>query len=413
MKSINLEMAALAMGGVLNWTNLSNVPIAGASFDSREDQTGKIFFAIRGKRDGHRYMAEAINKGAICAVSQIQTDLPAIIVPDTLWAMGDFAQFYLSQLKATVIGITGSNGKTTVKDMVAAVLSRKYRVAKTLGNYNNHLGLPMTIFNMDENTEIAVLELGMNHRGEIYRLSEICKPKYVVITNIGTAHIENLGSQEEIFAAKSEILDFWDERGKVFLKGDDVFLREYKGRKNYRFFGVKNDNDYMATEIKSYGLDSEFTLKTKEGIEQEIKLSIPGEHMAINALAACALGLEFGIAPHEIAETLADFMPSDRRMNIIDVDGVTIIDDSYNASPDSMRAAIDVLAKISGRKIAILGDMFELGDLSHDFHYDIGVYAVKKGINLIIAIGENARYIYAGAVDAANEAVNAAEISNR
>jgi len=397
MKLMTILDAARAMGGAINQPHLCEQLIAGVSFDTREDVSGKLFFAITDKRDGHDFIHDAIAKGAACVVSRIPTDAPAIIVPDTIRAMGDLAQYYRSLLGVKVIGITGSNGKTTTKDLMASVLSQKYKVLKTSGNLNNHLGMPATIFKMDESTEIAVLEMGMNHRWEIHRLSDIARPDYAVITNIGLAHLENLGSQEEIFRAKSEIFEFLKHGGKVFLNGEDNFLLRYRERANFEFFGFGAHNNVRASDVQDMGINgSRFTLNDK----QRIFLPAPGRHMISNALAACALGLELGLEPAEIAVGIESFDSSGRRMSIIRAGEIKIIDDCYNASPDSMKAALDVLASEEGRKIAILGDMFELGEDAPDFHYEVGRYAAAQNLDLIVCIGEMAsNFMYNGAYD--------------
>ncbi|MCL2171936.1 MAG: UDP-N-acetylmuramoyl-tripeptide--D-alanyl-D-alanine ligase, partial [Defluviitaleaceae bacterium] len=324
------------------------------------------------------------------AVSRHETDIPAIIVADTIKAFGDLAKYRRSRLGVKVIGITGSNGKTSTKDMMAAVLARKYRVHKTDGNYNNHLGMPATIFDIAENAEIAVLEMGMNHRWELHRLSEIANPDYAVITNIGTAHLENLGSREEIFRAKSEIFDFLRPGGKVFVNGDDDFLPQYRGRAGFRLFGLSPEYDVYATDVEILGLEgSRFRLNG----EQQIFLPAPGRHMIGNALAACALGLELDISPTDIAAGIENYQPSGRRMSIIDTNNIRIIDDCYNASSESMAAAIDVLSQAKGRKIAILGDMFELGDEAARYHREMGEYARKSALDAVYAIGDLAKNI--------------------
>jgi len=236
-----------------------------------------------------------------------------------------------------------------------------------------------------------VLEMGMNHRFEIHRLSEIARPDYAVITNIGTAHLENLGSQEEIFRAKSEIFEFLKPDGKVFLNGEDNFLLRYRGRENFEFFGYNGNNNVIADKIEEIGMDgTHFRLNGS----QQIFLPAPGRHMVLNALAACALGIELGLTPAQIAAGIEDFAPSGHRMSVIDAGKIRVIDDCYNASPESMKAALDVLTDAqAGRKVAILGDMFELGLDSVQFHHNVGAYAAGKEIDVIIAIGEDAKHL--------------------
>jgi len=399
MKPITIAQVANAVGGVPNRPDISDRPISGVSFDTREAMDGKLFVPLVGAvHDGHNFLEEAMNCGAACVISEHETHVDAVIVKDAAQALKDLAEYYRSLFDIKVVGITGSNGKTSTKDLVASVLSEKYRVVKTIGNFNNEIGLPTTIFNIDATTEVVVLEMGMNHSGEIHRLAKIARPDYAVITNIGVSHIENLGSQEGIFKAKSEILDYLLPTGKAYFNGDDEFLARYHDRPNAVFFGYGEQNAYrpIADETTDmYG--SSYTTLLQNGEQANIYVPSPGRHMVMNSLIAVAIGEEFGLTAAQIADGISKFKSSGMRMNIIETDGgMRVIDDCYNASPDSMNAALEVLAKAEGNTVAILGDMLELGDSSFDMHQSVGVNAARLGISTIICVGEHAEGIYEG-----------------
>jgi len=400
MKPLRIDEVAKAVGGTLNRSDIGDGIITGVSFDTRESMEGKLFIPMKGaKRDGHDFLHEAVKCGAVCVFSEKETFVDAIMVEDTSKALMDLAEYYRSLFDVKVIGITGSNGKTSTKDMIASVLSEKYNVVKTIGNFNNEIGLPITIFNFDENTEVAVLEMGMNHRWEIHRLSRVARPDYAIITNIGVAHIENLGSQEEIFKAKSEILDFMKKDGKVFLNGDDDFLIRYRDRKNFVFYGYGVRNSYRPISENASDLySSRYVTELKNGEELAVYVPSPGKHMIMNSLVAVAIGEELGLSAVAIAEGIKKFKPSGMRMNIIETDGgMRVIDDCYNASPDSVKAALEVLNQAEGNTIAILGDMLELGENSYDMHFEVGVEAARLCVDTIICVGEHSEATYEGA----------------
>ena len=400
MKPLKISEVARAVGGVVNNPEIADRLVVGVSFDTREAMDDMIFVPLKGENtDGHNFLHEAMKCGATCVFSEIETYVDAIMVKDAAQALKDLAEYYRSLFDVKVIGITGSNGKTSTKDMVAAVLSEKYTVVKTIGNFNNEIGLPTTIFNIDDDTDVVVLEMGMNHSGEISRLSKIARPDYAIITNIGVAHIENLGSQEGIFKAKSEILDFLAHDGKVYLCGDDNFLTRYRDRKNFIFYGYGVRNTYRAHDIESSGMDSsQYSVTLKGGETLEVYVPTPGKHMVLNSLAAVAIGEELGLTPSEIADGIKKFKSSGMRMNIIETNGgMRVIDDCYNASPDSVKAALEVLVQATGNTIAILGDMLELGAQSYDMHFEIGAEAARMCIDTIICVGEDSEATYEGA----------------
>lgn len=400
MKPLKISEVAKAVGGKVNNTEIADRMIVGVSFDTREAMEDKIFVPLKGENvDGHNFLHEAMKCGAACVFSEIETYVDAIMVEDAAQALKDLAEYYRSLFDVKVVGITGSNGKTSTKDMVAAVLAEKYNVVKTIGNFNNEIGLPTTIFNIDDDTDVVVLEMGMNHRGEISRLSKIARPDYAIITNIGVAHIENLGSQEEIFKAKSEILDYLAPDGKVYLSGDDNFLTRYRDRKNFIFYGYGTRNAYRANDAEGSGLDSsQYTVMLKGGETLEVYVPTPGKHMVLNSLAAVAVGEELGLTPIQISDGIKKFKSSGRRMSVIETNGgYRVIDDCYNSSPDSVKAALEVLTQATGNTIAILGDMLELGEASYDMHFDIGAEAARLCIDTIICVGQDSEATYEGA----------------
>ncbi|MDR2167191.1 MAG: UDP-N-acetylmuramoyl-L-alanyl-D-glutamate--2,6-diaminopimelate ligase [Clostridiales bacterium] len=413
MKPLMIEEIARAVGGRLNKPEIGDLFVRGVSFDSREIAPGDLFVALKGERaDGHEFLTHATEAGAICALSQVETDAPAIIVDDTMAALAALAEYYRGLFDIKVIGITGSSGKTSAKDMVAAVLATRFNVVKTMGNFNNEIGLPMTIFRINEATEVAVLEMGMNNRHEIHRLGKIARPDLAVITNIGVAHIENLGSQEEIFKAKSEIMDFLAADGRIFLYGDDEFLMRYREREGAIFYGRNARNSYRPENERAEGLGgSTYKITLSGGEKATINVPTAGRHMVTNSLAAVAIGDYLGLSGEEIARGLANFQPSGMRMDIIETkSGLRIIADCYNANPDSMKAALEVLALAEGETTAILGDMFELGEDSAELHYKTGREAARLCIGTIICVGKEARALYDGALAERDKGASTSEI---
>ncbi|MCL2575500.1 MAG: UDP-N-acetylmuramoyl-tripeptide--D-alanyl-D-alanine ligase [Defluviitaleaceae bacterium] len=399
MKPLKISDIAAAVGGELNNTAIANDYVNGVSFDTRNISRGMLFVPLKGARDGHDFLQIAIDNGAVCALSEQRTDLPAIYVDDTKKALGDLAHYYRNLFDIEVIGITGSSGKTSTKDMVATVLSQKFNVIKTKGNFNNDIGMPITIFDIDEATEVAVLEMGMNNRHEITYLSKIARPDIAIITNIGVAHIENLGSREEIFNAKSEILDGLKSDGRVFLHGNDDFLPSHANRANVTYYGVSELSGYVPQNIDDNGLDGfSYSIVLKSGKNVDIAVPSPGYHMLTNSLAAVAVAEYLGLSSEQIVKGIAAYRPTGMRMDVRkSSSGARIIADCYNANPDSMRAALNVLSAEDGDCVAILGDMKELGENSAQMHYDIGRNAAELGIDMIVCIGLEAEQIYEGA----------------
>ena len=375
--------------------------------DSRAIHAGALFVALRGEQtDGHKFIAGALENGAAgCLV----IDPPASVapgrfcvqVPDTLLAIGEVARAYKAKFHIPVVGITGSVGKTTTKDMIAAVLGKKFRVLKTEGNFNNELGLPLTLFRLTREDQICVLEMGMNHFGEIDYLTKIVRPDVAVITNIGDAHIENLGSRANILKAKSEIFNYMESGSLAVLNGDDPLLRTLEGNilPGIVFCGEDHQPPYEAKAMKQLGSKGmDCTVKTPK---TEFTVTIPalGSHMIYPVLMACAIGEKFGMTGEEMKAGVESFVPTKMRMNVVRQGEVTILDDAYNANPQSMRAALEVLSQTEGTyRAAVLGDMFELGDLGPDLHRCVGEYAGAVGnIDTLLAVGDLAWHLYDGA----------------
>lgn len=397
MKNMTLHNIAEACGGRL-FGGRGEREIAGAVMDSRLVEKDFLFFAIKGERvDGHQFIPQVMEKGAACAVCEEapitahnETTGPYILVDDVQKAMQDIAAFYRSGLEIPVVGITGSVGKTSTKEFIAAVLGEKFRVLKTQGNYNNELGVPLTLLRIREEHEVAVVEMGINHFGEMHRLSRMVRPDIVVMTNIGDCHLEALGSREGILKAKSEIFDFSKEDAVVIVNGDDALLSTVKKvhGKATVMFGKGKNNACYATGIHSKGLfGTEAQIHLSSGAFQ-VEIPLPGEHMVYNALAASAVGEALLLSLEEISAGIRAVQPTVGRSNLIKCGDKVIIDDCYNANPVSMCAALDLLALADTRKVAILGDMFELGENTVKLHGDVGRHAAECSIDEIICVGE-------------------------
>ena len=381
--------------------------------DSRKASSGSLFAAIKGeKSDGHSYVADTFSKGAACAI--VEKDVIAegavIKVENTISALGKIARAIMRKMCIPVVGITGSVGKTTTRDMTYAVMSKIFNTLKNQGNFNNELGVPLTIFSADECVEAAVIEMGMDNFGEIDRLSYIVNPTVSIITNIGISHIERLGSQENIYKAKSEIFKNTKSSGTVILNGDDKILMAHKGEIAQKVItvGIKNTRaDIVAKNIVSTKENVSFTVI---GMEKEFDITLPvaGEHNVLNALLAIATGLVFEIPEKEIKDAMSNFSMTKMRMDIINAKTITIINDCYNAAPASVTAALSVLGKYEDKKIAILGDIKALGEYSKKAHFDLGLEVVKNNVDTLVTIGHDARYIAEGAYEQGMDSENIA-----
>lgn len=381
--------------------------------DSRKTLNSGLFIPLKGERfDGHDFVNQVYDKGAVATLTMNQTvvdeRLVTIWVEDTQKALLDLARFYRSQFEIPVIGITGSVGKTSTKEIIAATLSGKWQVHKTQGNFNNEIGLPLTLFGLNETHQAAVIEMGMNHFGEIHKLSTTAKPDVAVITNVGTSHIENLGSREGILKAKLEILDGLNPNGLLVINGDNDLLSTLKEVGVSKVtYGLNDKNDYWAKNMTQEGL---YTMAEVISPHRHYKIKIKalGEHMVYNTLAAIAVAEYYKLSEAEILKGLSSYEPAKMRMQISVLEnGLTVMDDTYNASPDSMKAALKVLKNYvsKGRKVAVLGDMFEMGDFAPKLHQEVGEFASSIGIDLLIAVGSLAKYIELGYQEAGSKAV--------
>ncbi len=378
----------------------SDAQILGVSTDSRTVKSGQLFFALRGDQfDGHGYLEKAMMRGAAgCVVSRdwlaVQPNsVNGLFLPvsDPLAALQELAKAYRQQFKFPVIAITGSNGKTTTKDMMAAVLSKRYRILKTKGNLNNHIGLPLSICGWGFGPELAILEMGTNHFGEIKRLCEIAQPTHGLITNIGKGHIGFFHDLAGVARAKGELIEALREDGIAFLNGDDPFLTPFlsKAIKTITFgFDEKNSiqGEFLRLDVKA---NPSMSINGKT-----VKLSIPGRMNLYNALAAVAAGLSFNVPWEDIREALESFRASDKRMAVEEWGGVTILNDAYNANPTSVKQAFETLISIQtkGRRIAVLGDMLELGELSQEEHRQVGQWAEETGLDALYTYGSDMHY---------------------
>ena len=400
MKNMTLRNIASACNGIYYGDEeKKDQVIVSITTDSRQSETGCLFVAIKGERvDGHDFIQGVFEKGALCVLAEKEPEEPAgayILVESTLQAVKDIAEFYRRQLDLKVVGITGSVGKTSTKEVIASVLQEKYRVLKTLGNFNNELGLPLTIFRLREEHEVAVLELGISDFGEMHRLSKIARPDVCVFTNIGQCHLEFLKDRDGVLKAKSEMFDFIAKDGKIILNGDDDKLAAIEEVKGIRpvFFGVQSKRDIFADEIQSKGLDG-IRCNIHAGDEMiTVLVPIPGHHMVLNALAATAVGISMGLSLDEIKAGIEKLETLKGRFHIIKKNGMVIVDDCYNANPQSMRASLDILKDAEGRKVAILGDMFELGENAGELHESVGRHASENQIDLLVCVGEISRHM--------------------
>lgn len=399
MGKITLRQAAQWCGGWVE-EKYADITFSGANMDSRKILPGQLFIALQGERDGHDYIPSAIEKGAAAVLCQRSCgDYPAIIVEDSRLALGDIARQECKRIGMKVVGVTGSVGKSTTKEMIACVLNGSYRVEKTPVNQNNDLGMPMAILSMPEDTQIAVLEMGMNHFREIAYLTSIACPDVAVIVNIGTMHIEHLGSREGILQAKLEILEGMPEDARGIFNGDDVLLWGQRDLcvPKLSFFGEENSACAVrALDVAEENEAIRFQVRADK-TEFSVELALEGRHYVSDALAAVSVGLEFGVEIPKIQERLSQFRNMAGRQEIFTAKGCTIIKDCYNAGPESMKAALAVLGKKEGRHVAVLGDMLELGVCTQAEHYRLGRLAAEAA-DIVLAYGPNSRRVISGAV---------------
>ncbi len=399
MKKITLNEIANSCNGTLFGDK--NIEISSIVTDSRKVTSGSLFGAIKGERvDGHDYIGQCVENGA-CILCEKAPDVECnyILVESTLNALKDIARYYRCTFSIPFIGITGSVGKTSTKEMISSVLSQKFSVHKTKGNFNNELGVPLTLFELEEHHEIAVIEMGISDFSEMSRLSKMVCPDISVITNIGCCHLENLIDRDGVLKAKTEMLQYLREDGEMFFCGDDDKLYTVKEHKNKKvtYYGFNEYNDYKAQILSAdtqTGMHSKLYLKN--GV-LEVVVPALGEHMVSNALCAAAIGEHFGMTIDEIKQGIMSYKTVGARSNIIRKESITIIDDCYNANPTSVRASVSTLKQFDGRRVALIGDMKELGVDENALHYDTGKFIKDAGIDMVIAVGPLCKHLFDGA----------------
>ncbi|MFA5658438.1 MAG: UDP-N-acetylmuramoyl-tripeptide--D-alanyl-D-alanine ligase [Oscillospiraceae bacterium] len=375
--------------------------VTSISTDTRKISNGSVFFALKGESfDGHDFVLKAIELGAVAAVTEKAIDGARCIIVDSVRkALLDIAAYYRSRFSPVIVGVTGSVGKTTTKEMISLVLSSKLKTLKTAGNLNNEIGLPLTLLELNSEHEAAVIEMGMSGFGEISKLSMCAKPTIGVITNIGYSHIQNLGSREGILKAKLEILDGMPPDASIILNGDDDMLLSAKEAigKNTIYYAMKNHGvDVFASDVKIENSKTYFNINFW-GKKLSAVLNCVGEHNVMNALAAFCVGITADIEAEKIIEAISQFIPEGLRQTIVRKGGQTVIIDCYNASPDSMKASLAVLSELSpmpgGRRIAVLGDMLELGSMSDELHSKVGDYVFASKADILVCFGEASLHI--------------------
>lgn len=402
MKAFTLQEAAAALGLP---QMQAQATLADVCTDTRKIQPGSLFVCLRGERfDGHSFASQAAQLGAAALLVDhpVDADVPQLVVTDTGKALLQLAGWYRRRFQLPVVGLTGSVGKTTTKEFIALVLGAKYNTLKTQGNLNNEIGVPQMLFRLEDSHTAAVIEMGMNHFGEISRLTRAVVPTVGLITNIGVSHIENLGSRAGILQAKLEILEGMAPDAPLIVNMDNDMLRTVKlGDRPLLTFAIDDQSaDFTATDIAEQGSTTTFTVHHST-FTQPVTIPTVGIHNVYNALAAMAVGYVTGVDPAAAASALANYVPAGMRQNLVQVGGVQVIEDCYNASPDSMRAALQTLGKLPvNRRYAVLGAMLELGDYAKEAHTQVGKMAAENGIDGVLAYGADAAYI----VEAAKQA---------
>lgn len=402
MKHFTLEEIAVACGGkYVGSERQKQLAITSVERDSRQIKDGSLFLAIKGERvDGHDYINKCYESGAICIICEKapDTDKPYILVDSTLEAVKKIAKAYRKKFDVPIVGVSGSVGKTSTKEMLYAVLSQKYKTHKTQGNLNNELGVPLTLLAMPEDTEAAVIEMGISDFGEMTRLSEMVCPTICVLTIIGCCHLENLGDRDGVLKAKTEMFKFADDNAEFILNGDDdklATVSEADGKKPI-FFGLSDKNAYFAENIENNGEGGVSCTLCFEDKKLDATIPAIGSYMVSNALAAVAAGRLLGLSDEQLINGVQAYKTVGSRANVINTGKIRIIDDCYNANPTSVMASLDTLSNFEGRKVAILGDMKELGTNELKLHFDTGFYAKTKA-DRVFAIGPLAKELAKGA----------------
>ncbi len=390
MRGITVKEAAEICGGKL--VGEGRGEILGVCIDSRKVESGSMFAALKGERvDGHDYMAKAFELGAVCCIAERIPEGACgdiILVSDVAAALKVLAENYRQRFDIPVIGIAGSVGKTTAKEMVASVLSQRFNVLKTEKNLNNELGVPLTIFRIEPEHEAAVIEMGISDFGEMTRLAKIVRPTMAVYTLIGHAHLEHLHDRNGVVKAKTEMLDFMSEDGTVFMNGDDDLLAAFECRQNKVLFGTGSNADVRAENIH-YDETMQLCCTLVSGDRRiDVKTTAYGQHMVYASLEGAAVGIKMGLSDEEIIRGVWEFETVGRRASVVKTGYITLIDDCYNANPDSVKCGIDSLKKNGGRKVCILGDMLEMGENKEKLHAGVGSYASENGVDLLLTVGE-------------------------
>ncbi len=394
MIKMSLNEIVKAVSGILKGENKT---VSSVSTDTRTIEENSLFVCIKGENfNAHNFAEQAVTSGAvgILAEEEVNCSASVIYVKSTRLAQLKLARFYREKFSLPIVGVTGSVGKTTTKEMISCVMKEKFNTLKTEGNFNNDIGVPRMIFRLDDTYTAAVLEMGMSNLREIAVLTAAVRPTCGVISNIGVSHIENLGSRENILKAKLEILEGMEKGSTLFINGDDDMLSTFK-TEDYKLvtYGVNSKElDFYAEDILQDNEKTSFTV-ISGGIKQKITLPTVGIHNVYNAVCAFAVGLHHGISPKVCAKALENYVPSGMRQKIVKKNNITFIEDCYNASPDSQKASLNALKSINGKRhIAVVGDMLELGSYSETAHRLVGEYAAEKELDMIFTYGKEAMY---------------------
>jgi len=410
MKHITVSQAVQATGGrYFGSENDLGREITFACSDSRTVREGTLFVCYKGARvDGHNFMADCLHKGAACCLSEREpvdaSEMPCIVVDSTLRAIAALAGWYRSLFDLPVVGITGSVGKTTAKEMIWAVLNQKYKTHKNRMNFNNEVSLPLMLLETPEDAQAAVMEMGISDVGEMSRLAAMVRPNIVVMTNIGDAHLEFLGDRQGVLRAKTEVFGFLTGEGLAILNGDDEHLAAYDCPVKKITFGLRKSNDFCAKDIENLGGEGMRMTLCHHGASFPVEIPAFGVHMAYAALMGAAVGWALGLNDQEIAAGIANYETVGNRAKLINTGSFTILSDCYNANPNSTASAIDSLVTLAGRKVCILGDMLELGENTLQLHFNTGAYAAQRGVELVIGCGSLSKSTCEGAQKAGGKA---------
>ncbi len=407
MKNITLRtIQEVTKGRLFGGKDVMDIEISGIVSDSRKVRDDCLFLCIKGEKfDGHDFAQKVIHDGALAVLSEKKLDItgPYILVDSVLEATQAIAEYYRRSLNIKVVAVTGSVGKTSTKEFIAGILKKRFRVHKTKGNFNNQWGVPFTIFEMNESYDVSVMELGISDFGEMDSLARMARPDIVVMTNIGQSHLEFFKTRDGILKAKSEIFNYLEPDATVILNADDDKLATIVDAHGVSpdWYGIRMKSNINAERIVEKGFEgSEFDIVIRDRggrMAIHVKLPVPGKHQIYNALAATLVAMKMGIPVLVIKEAIESLQGVEGRDNIINTGHLTILDECYNASPSSMESSLDVLKKVEGRKVAILGDMFELGEDSDKYHFQLGQYAGKAGIDVIVCVGANSEKTFMGA----------------